>query len=413
LASKIDRSDMTLQHLDTVIAFVVVIAGVSLLVTTLTQMVSALFGLRGANLRWGIQTLLGELDPNLKAYAATISKEVLHHPLISDSTLSGSRAWLFQRWKLASAIRQDELIEILHMLVQLPPAQESQASDLWKTVLAKSLEQLNQGSADNLLVASPEIRKLFPNDPAKAEQVIAQLLTSAEHLSGSIDQWFDSMMDRVSQRFVVHMRIWTILFSVLLAFAAHLDALKLFTQLSSDPELRSRLVTSAEALSRKADEILATSSNAPAAVYVDAMKELISAHPTELAGVGQPSGFTDLEGGKAWLATQLETAKIPGREQWLQQYESLVPQAALRTAADNLNSILNDKLKFQLVPDPFPIPWYNYWTPSWLHFWGILVSAALLSLGAPFWFNMLKTLTNLRPVLANKEQEERQASGQN
>jgi hypothetical protein len=37
-------------------------------------------------------------------------------------------------------------------------------------------------------------------------------------------------------------------------------------------------------------------------------------------------------------------------------------------------------------------------------------AAALLSLGAPFWFNALKTLSNLRPVLANREQKEREAS---
>ncbi len=40
------------------------------------------------------------------------------------------------------------------------------------------------------------------------------------------------------------------------------------------------------------------------------------------------------------------------------------------------------------------------------HFWGILVSGALLSLGAPFWFNSLKALTNLRPVVAQKEKKE-------
>jgi len=34
---------------------------------------------------------------------------------------------------------------------------------------------------------------------------------------------------------------------------------------------------------------------------------------------------------------------------------------------------------------------------------GVLTTAALLSLGAPFWFNMLKQLTNLRPLLANKQ----------
>src|SRR5437867_13098964 len=103
---------MTLEHLDTIIAFVVIITGVSLLVTTLTQMVSALLGLRGSNLRWGIQTLLKELDPNLAAHAATISEKVLHHPLISDSTLSRFDVWLVKRWKLASAVRKEELIEI-------------------------------------------------------------------------------------------------------------------------------------------------------------------------------------------------------------------------------------------------------------------------------------------------------------
>lgn len=79
-----------------------------------------------------------------------------------------------------------------------------------------------------------------------------------------------------------------------------------------------------------------------------------------------------------------------------------MPQAPLRLAADDLHSILNDKLKFQLIPDPYPRPFYNYWTPSWGHFVGILATAALLSLGAPFWFNTLKTLSNLRPILANK-----------
>jgi hypothetical protein len=83
--------------------------------------------------------------------------------------------------------------------------------------------------------------------------------------------------------------------------------------------------------------------------------------------------------------------------------------AALRqltNAAADFNSILNDKLKFQLMPDPYPQPFYNYWTPGWSHFWGVVVSAALLSLGAPFWFNLLKSLSSLRPVLAGKEQNE-------
>jgi len=414
---------MTLEHLDIVIAFVVILAGVSLLVTVFTQTISGLFGLRGANLLWGIETLLKEFDPNLEKHAKAIAGAVLHHPLVSDSTLSGLGGWA-TRWTLASAIRKDELLATLHALAspapQQPGAQTPAGSGqrgtsdpkAWQMALAKAFDELDSGAAESVLAAAPEIKNLFANDPVKAQQIIDQMMTSAEDLSGKINRWFDSMMDRVSQRFTVHTRIWTIVFSVLVAFLLHLDALRLLNQLSSDAELRSRLVSSAEALTKKADEILVTSSNAPAEVYVDAMKNLIAAHPKELAGVEQPSGFTDLASAKKWLSAKLQAAKIEGAEKWLQEYESLVPQAALQTAADNLQSILKDKLKFQLIPDPYPKPWYNYWTPSWLHLWGILASAALLSLGAPFWFNTLKTLMNLRPVVAHKEQQERQGSDQ-
>ena len=71
-----------------------------------------------------------------------------------------------------------------------------------------------------------------------------------------------------------------------------------------------------------------------------------------------------------------------------------------------MRSILDDKLKFQLIPDPYPQPFYNYWTPSWLHLWGVIACGALMSLGAPFWFNVLKSMSNLRPVVAHKEKQE-------
>jgi hypothetical protein len=337
---------------------------------------------------------------------------VLHHPLISDSTLSRFDAGLIRRWKLASAVRKEELIEILHKLVQLPTSNAAgQTTGTWQTSLRSALERLDREPAENLVLAAPEIKKLFPNDPARADRVVTQMMASVEHLSGGINQWFDSVMDRVSQRFSVHARIWTVVFSLVVAFALHLDAFKLLTQLSADAELRARLVTSADTLARKADEILVTSQNAPSAVYVAAMHQLVNAHPRELAGVGQPFGFNSLDGGRQWLEGQLKAAKIQDPEKWLRKYEELVPQAALRTAADDFHSILKDKLKFQLIPDPYPTPFYNYWTPSWLHFWGILASVALLSLGAPFWFNLLKKLSNLRPVLARRETESAEKKG--
>ena len=396
---------MTLDHLDTIISFVAIITGVSLLVLTLTQAVSALLGLRGTNLRWGIEVLLKHADPGLAAHATTISEKVLQNTLVSDSTMSKFESALAGRWRLASAIRKEELVEILHSLAsQSEPPAGGQAPP-WAAALQGSMEDLDRPEADRLLQIVPMIRAALPNDAAGADEIITRLTTTVESMSGTIEQWFDSVMDRVSQRFVMTTRIWTIVFSVLLAFALHLDTFRMFTQLSSDSDLRARVLVSADALTKKADEMLAGSANAPATAYVDAMNNLISSHPAELKALPRPAGFNDLAGGKAWLQRELKMANIDGPDKWQSRYEDLVPQATLRSAADEFYSVLNNRLRLQLVPDPYPAL-ESYWTPNWLHFWGTLSTAALLSLGAPFWFNLLKDLSNLRPVLAKKQAQE-------
>jgi hypothetical protein len=403
---------MTLEHLDTIIAFVVIITGVSLLITTLTQMVSALLGLRGSNLRWGIKTLLTHIDSDLAAHAKTITEKILHHPLISDSSLSRFDVGLVKRWKLASAIRKEELIEILRLLARPTAAEEAGAPvEPWKKTLAQSLEHLDREAAENVLLAAPEIKKALSNNPAAAGLVLSRMLAETEQVTGRIQQWFDATMDRVSQRFTVHTRIWSVIFAVLVAFGLQLDAFKTLTQLSTDAELRSRLVASADSLLRKADEILISSTNGPSIVYVQAMEQLINSRPNELKNLPKPSGFASVADGQQWLRAQLKTTNSTEADKWAAAYAALVPQAPLRAAADNLHSLVRDKMKFQLIPNPYPDPFYSYWFSSGLHFWGILASAALLSLGAPFWFNMLKTLSNLRPTVAQKEAEEtKQAS---
>jgi hypothetical protein len=109
---------MTLQHLDTLIGFATVMLGISLLITVMTQLISAVLGLRGTNLRWGLKTLLENVDPTLKDPAQKITEDILHHRLISDSTFS--KFWVSRRWRLANAIRRTELIDILKKMVSDP-----------------------------------------------------------------------------------------------------------------------------------------------------------------------------------------------------------------------------------------------------------------------------------------------------
>jgi hypothetical protein len=59
-----------------------------------------------------------------------------------------------------------------------------------------------------------------------------------------------------------------------------------------------------------------------------------------------------------------------------------------------------DSTGFELLPRG----WFARWRTEkfwWFnHLFGLALSAGLLTLGAPFWFNLLKNLTNLRPAVA-------------
>lgn len=305
-----------LDQFDTLIGFAVVMLGASLLITILVQMVSALLGLRGTNLLWGIEVLLKTADSKLPAgNVKTIAESVLTDPIISNSRFSQVRALplvgqLTRRWKFASAIRFEELTKLL--------------------------------------------KKLAEENRIPSATAIAQLLQSK---AADLQTWFNAAMDRTAQRFITHTRLWTVIFAFLLAFVAHLDSFHLYNQISSKPELRARL-----------------------GVLVEDMKKIAEKTTAAVpAGTAQPT------------ADEIKTRT--------------------KELSEDLQAIRNtlDSTQLRLIPDPYPGFWTfpgEYGTPG-KHFLGMLVSALLLSLGAPFWYNILKALTNLRPLLAQKEEAEK------
>src|SRR5258708_8965730 len=115
-----------LAYLDTLSGFAVIMLVASLVITILTQIVSTLLSHRGANLLWGLRTLFEQVDPaslsNLKAQANAVAEAVLTHPMASDSVFSKFQGAWAKRFRLATAIRSDELVNILNFLADHPPA---------------------------------------------------------------------------------------------------------------------------------------------------------------------------------------------------------------------------------------------------------------------------------------------------
>jgi hypothetical protein len=346
-----------LQWLDTLIGLVVILLATSLVVMILTQMIVALLNLRGFNLKKGLEILLKNTDADISAYAEKITNTVLSHPLISDKKRNSGR------WSLATTITQTELINILEMISKT-------GTEAWQIKLKNSLENINK----------------------------------------MVNQWFDTVMYRTSQAFIKHTRVWTVIFSIIVAFTLHLDFLNLFEQISANPELRASLVASSNAILNQTEDVIGSSSIIPA-VYTKSISQLKLEDKTGSATeLGEPPAFKSREEGENWIREQL--AENENTDLLITQYREIINtnlSNSVEKMKDQAFSIKNelDNTKLHLIPRPYPGLYYSIGDR---HFWGVIIMAAFLSFGAPFWFKTLKTVSALRPILAGKEDKAKKES---
>jgi len=405
-----------LEKLDTLIAFAVVMLGVSLMITILTQIIATFLALRGSNLLWGIKTLIGELAPGLDHTGLSpeaLAKEILQHPLISDSSfsqvgrmwlvgaavnfLSNHRpsSWVIGRWRYATAIRPEELVRMLQEKVAcLPPAHA--ALPVLKALLAapdpeaaRKLAMLN--AALQLIGPAAAGGIAVPRYAVQIDRIFQQATDAAQKPVGNLDTWFRSSMDRVAQRFVVQIRIWTVLFAFLLAFGAHFDSLRLLDRLSTSPETRRALVDMRDRMMAQAQAVLPSTEAIVSPEILREALEKIKKNDSTIARTAHiPDGATSV----AEVAASLP----PGAA-------AAYSRAVIGVLRARSSKIDEDLVKtgIELIPSPYP---GLLRFAGWRNILGILLAAAFLSLGAPFWYNALKNLTNLRSVLAARQQQE-------
>jgi hypothetical protein len=358
-------------------------------------MISALFSHRGANLKWGLETMFKNLPNcpllNTVAHAEMAAKDALTHPLISDSIFSLKPQWLADRVRLATAIHPDELSAILRDL-STKPAYVAIAG------LPAEIEALvnAQNPATNrrlaLLSSVPAIAAL--NLPDKVP-LLQDAVKSIKDEAGQLEAWFNATMDRVSSRFTTYIRLWTVAAAVLLAFGTGLNTVTLLSELYTNGAFRQSLAGSANQMLAVGGTVLpAGGQSAVGKMYTDAVAAALTGAKLTIAP--PTTGINSDADAVSWLKTNVtdpaqQTAALAAYDQAIKASldQGLKNAAAVRSILDNASF---DVRKFgwkQDQPLPPQIP-------------GVLVTAALLTLGAPFWFNMLKQLTNLRPIVANK-----------
>ena len=394
-----------LAYLDTLIGFAVVMLGTSLLITILTQMASALFSHRGANLLWGLETmfqhvpncpLLNEVDN-----ARRLAKDVLTHPLISDSIFSVKPEWLADRLRLATAVSPEELATILKCLA---------AKAEYRT-LAQEITHLlasRNPSADRQIELLTGAAPLVNAELPQVAPLVVDTVNSMRDKAGELEAWFAATMDRVSSRFTTYARVWTILFAFVFAGVTGMNTFALFGDLYSHGDFRQQMAGTGPQMIELTKKVMPEGAKTMQEAVQGAMTEVYTAAVNRAvksagsAAVAQAAdGIKTEDDGKAWIAKNVaDTKQRSGALAALGQEIAAGSKAFLeeRTKdAAQVRSILTSS-SF----DVLDVRWKKG-TPVGPEIPGVLATAALLSLGAPFWFNLLKSLTNLRPLVATKQ----------
>jgi hypothetical protein len=395
-----------LNSLDILIGFTVVMLVVSMSVTMITQFIgSSIMNLRGKSLHEGLSRLLALMDQGLsRKQAQKIAAYVLKNPLVSSSRS------FFGRYRLASVIHREELTKLL--LDYAVPGDAAKADpqkhdddDSLRHALRASLARNGIADPDAVLSrvrgAVVELEKTNPELSQSMRSNIALLNFAASDFLSKLNSWFDQTVDRTSEMFTRRIRLVTGLVGLAVALTIQLDAIGLMNRLSVDDKLRDQLVVTAlQHSSEWAKVVQAPATTDPGTSDSNAMSP-VAAADTNMAAA------TDGNAAAA-IAPPSTTHAAPSAAAPPSAGVDVSPLITARRNIEDLGAV------------PLPQSW-RQWVQAWRQpagegrgkefrwpfLFGILLSAALLSLGAPFWYSTLANLLKLRSVIAQKDETQR------
>lgn len=396
----------------------------SLFATGAREQLEAVFKTRAVHLERGIRLLLADHD------GAGITQEIYRHPLIFGLFEGEQRpgvinAFLPDRpagvavpaaagggglWsRIARFLPQPDFVNPRRIGSNLP-------SYIPSRNFAMALLDLANGNASDGRLDLGAVRATAAT--LKNEQVSRALVIAAAEAKGDIDRarasleaWFDGGMDRVAGWYKRESQWILLALGFVLAAILNIDALHVASELSANTTLRRQVVAEVEATQHS----LALPDSDPRSKNV---REEVDGLKTKLGSLDRVVGWgipgrlaaVDLDNRKARI--RHEVALMPAgqvtaereaqvRKDWVQL--STGARAEVRTEAAELRRqrLFDPSRRAALVERWHDLPtsdalWWEHALPA---VFGWIVTALAISLGAPFWFDLLNKFMVIRSTV--------------
>ncbi len=334
----------------------------SLMVNGLQEFLSAVF-------KWRNESLLKWVQ---QSFPKNIG-DFIDHPLLNGRTAKGKAPSYFNSKAFA--------ITLTEMLAKKSPVGEEETTsfDLEHIKKKYSLDNL-ANSIQNNQDLNPEIRDMLRQFISKsalwetAKDKEEEVRNGLEHFQLQVSRWFDSSMERLSSRYKRNALFIGTCLSLSITMLMQVDSLSLINYFYRNPAQTAAL----------ADQVSSAvlDSNSALSQRVSTLKEYAAKNKKDSAAADVNKIQEDL--------TQLRST-IAEKDSLMQ----IVNQASLPIGWQMIGEEL-DRMEKAKSAGFSSGNCFTFWLKKLL---GWLMTILAISLGAPFWYDMLNKLANIRSVV--------------
>lgn len=352
--------------LDVVIGLIFIYLLYSLLATVLSEMIASVLGLRARNLREAINRMLTDEKVsgfwhrllNSARIAKSMDNEVIDGFYNSPEIKFLGGTGLFRK---PSAIRPESFSKAL---VDQLSGDGAPTPDKINTVLRISIQG---GGAER--GRSGQKGALEPETAGYILRLWEEAGADLEKFKSLLEAWFNRTMEQASEWYKRKIQVVLLILGFLMAWFFCADTFVMVKKLSNDKLAREQMVSLADAYVKSNP---ATSDT----TLMEIRKKLDS----DIAGANSILGL----GG--WLPKSVRVSLAPGSREKV--YTPLLDPVCL--------SSTHQKISYGTISFTFTDRLGYLFRLAWHHFFGFLLTAIAVSLGAPFWFDLLGKLTRSR-----------------
>jgi hypothetical protein len=321
-----------LNSLDVLIGLIVIYLTLALACTVINEWIDATLHVRASQLRNSIAQMLSTTDSD------SLWNDFYEHPLIKGLVRNTSFFGIIKRKDKPTYISPVTFRRVLMGVLKKLVNKEQIDTATSFTQIESTLKSLPESAIKQRLITIIEDVKLNTDNAAKR----------LEAFQAALDQWFNESMERTSDWYKRRVQLWTFFSAILFCTILNVDTLKMAQYLWQNPEARAAYVKAAGTIIRQ------TSRDS---LVLDSLKKQLS------------NGDS----------LQISKAK--------QQIDSLTNRLRTQIAQ---GTTIPMGWETEEIPTSGPL-WY------WLRkLAGLIISIGAVSAGAPFWFDMLRNVMNIR-----------------